>query len=103
MHLLHYLLICFNVNEDTVVRCLFILVHSALTNVIKRRVPVLDSDWLSHVRSRCILHYKHTPLFTLCVARQPHLCLRNYIVFGRILFLLISLQLFALFYFVKAY
>ncbi len=55
-----------------------------------RIVPVLDSDWLSHVRSRCKLHYK--PMFILCVAWQP-LCsnhrfqpqpfLRNYIVWWK--------------------
>ncbi len=30
MHLLHYLLIFVNVNENTVVHCLFMLVHSAI-------------------------------------------------------------------------
>ncbi len=33
MHLLHYLLIFVNVNENTVDHCLVMLVHSALTNV----------------------------------------------------------------------
>ncbi len=65
--------------------------------IIKRIVPVLDSDWLSCVRSRCKLLYKHTPLFTLCVAWQPlysnHNRFRGTTLFGgRILFLLISLQ-----------
>ncbi len=36
MHLLHYLLIF--ANENTVVRCLFMLVHSALTNVNKHNL-----------------------------------------------------------------
>ncbi len=36
MHLLHYLLML--VNENTVVHCLFMLVHGALTNVNKHNL-----------------------------------------------------------------
>ncbi len=37
----------------------------------KTDIPVLDSDWLSHIRSCFKLLYKHTPLFTsvCCSAR----------------------------------
>ncbi len=35
--------------------------------IIKRIVPVLDSKWLSHVRSCCKLLYKHTPYTHLFV------------------------------------
>uniref|UniRef100_A0A672K6C2 Protein sel-1 homolog 3-like n=1 Tax=Sinocyclocheilus grahami TaxID=75366 RepID=A0A672K6C2_SINGR len=53
--------------------------------LIKRIVLVLDSDWLSHIRSCCKLLYKHTPLFTsvICSATtllEPQRFLRNYIV-----------------------
>ncbi len=42
MHLLHYLLIFVNViTENTVVHFLFMLVHSALTNVNKQLVILI--------------------------------------------------------------
>ncbi len=55
---------------------------------IKQIVPVLDSDWLSHGRSHCKLHYKPTPLFSMCIACattlfQPQLFPRNYIVWWK--------------------
>ncbi len=69
--------------------------------------------WLVEPRSKhCKLHYKPTPLFTLCVAWQPlcsnhrfqpQLFLRNYIVWWKNTVLVISLHLFALFYYVKPY
>ncbi len=80
------------------------LILSGWIFIIKWMVPVLDSDWLSRVRSCC---QWHTPLFTLCFARQPlcsnHNCFWGTTLFGgRILFLLISWCLFALLYFVEA-
>ncbi len=63
---------------------------------IKRIVSVLDSDWLSHVRSCCKLLYKPCKK---CVAWQPLCCNTNCfwgtnvtLFGGRILFLLISLH-----------
>ncbi len=40
------------------------LTHFFFFIYIKLIVPVLDSDWLSCVRSCCKLLYKHTHLFT---------------------------------------
>ncbi len=56
--------------------------------IIKRIVPILDSDWLSQVRSCCKILYKHTHLFTFvcCSATtvlEPQPFLRNYIVWRK--------------------
>jgi len=43
----------------------FQYVLSKLFGIIKWIVLVLDSDWLSHVQSRCKLLNKHTPVTAL--------------------------------------